>query len=137
MGTPIDTMLLNRDVFTENSTTSNVWIDCEWMCYALEPTCRKGAPGIHAIPQGKYELVMYESPHFKMRVPLLLKVPGHDYVEIHPGNCPKDTHDCILPGQGRAMDWISNSDKAFARLVAKIEEKLNAGKYYIGISGGA
>lgn len=156
MTTPLDTLLLSRTDFTDQSTIGDVWIDNTWVCYALEPTSRKSAPGIHSIPQGKYELVMYESPRMKAkvtrlmvegkpihpiiraaRVPLLLKVPNHEFVEIHPGNSLKDTKDCILPGFGKDIDWVSNSEKAFIYIVEKVEEKLRAGKCYIGISGGA
>lgn len=145
MSTPPDTVILSRDVFTDKTTVSDLWIDSMWQCYALEPTCRT-QPGVKiAIPQGKYELVMFDSPHvtlnqaskyFGKKVPLLLKVPGHSFVEIHPGNCLADTHDCILPGSGRSVDWVSNSDVAWEKLVAKIEQKLTLGKFYIGITGG-
>lgn len=155
MTTPADTLMVVRSVFTARSTISDLWIDSQWQCYGLEPTCRKQAGVKLAIPQGKYELVMYESPRMLKkvakwkaegkvlhplveagRVPLLLKVPAHDFVEIHPGNKPEDTEDCLLPGQGIAADWVSNSTPAWIALVTKIEEKLKAGKYYLGITGG-
>lgn len=135
-GAPVDTLLLNRSIFTDKSTIGDMFIDGVWRCFSLEPTIRKQDGVKLAMPQGKYELVMYDSPHFKKRVPLLLKVPGHDSIEIHPGNCPADTHDCILPGLGKDVDWVSDSEKAWEALVARIEEKLKAGRYYIGVSGG-
>lgn len=137
MATPADTMVLNRSAYSDISTLGDIWIDSQWVCYTLEPTCRKMTSGPIAVPQGKYELVMYESPKNKMRVPLLLKVPGRDSIEIHIGNKPADTEGCILPGLGKSQDWVSDSGKAFRLLISIIETKLAQGPYFIGISGGA
>lgn len=136
MNTPMDCMILNRVDFTDKSTIGDIYIDSAWQCFAMEPTCRHIPGTILAMPIGKYEVVMYDSPHFKMRVPLLLAVPGHDHIEIHPGNCPSDTHDCILPGRGKDVDWVSDSRTAWTDLVGKIEAKLAQGRFYIGITGG-
>lgn len=148
-------MLLARSVFTDQSTQGDIWLDSLWQCYSLEPTTRKVPGAVVAMPQGKYEVVMYESPRMKAkvakwkaegktldpiieaaRVPLLLKVPEHDFIELHPGNGPNDTHDCILPGLGIAKDWVSDSVKAFCALVPKIEAKIAAGRFYIMVIGG-
>lgn len=136
MNTPSNEMVLNRIDFTDKSTCGELWVDGEFYCYTLEPTCRKKVGDVVAIPQGKYEVVMYDSPHFKKRVPLLLKVPGREYIEIHTGNNPDDTHGCMLVGMCKGIDSVMDSVKAFNGLISKIEEKLKAGKYYIGITGG-
>lgn len=135
MNTPLQEMILNRTDFTDKSTIGDLFFDGELYCYILERTCRK-TDTIVAIPQGKYEVVMYESPRLKMRVPLLLKVPGRDMIEIHAGNKPEDSIGCLLPGLSKSVDYVMDSRKALAGLIEKIEEKLKAGKFYIGITGG-
>ena len=146
METPTDSMILNRTDFTDSTTISDVYADGQWQCFVLEPTCRKQEGVKLAIPQGRYQLVMYDSPHFTLnraskyfgkKVPLLLGVPGHDYVEIHPGNCLKDTHDCLLPGQAKDVDLVAESEAAWEVICQLIEQKLKAGPFYIGITGGA
>lgn len=137
MNTPMDTMVLNRRIFTDRSTIGELFIDGEKECFILEPSCRSQGPGFPvAIPAGKYEIVLYASPRFKKRVPLLLKVPGREMIEIHSGNKPEDTHGCLLPGNGHSVDWVSNSGVALEVLIAKIEKKLETGPFYIGITGG-
>lgn len=156
MITPPDMMILNRNIFTNRSTIGDLYIDGAWVCYILEPTSRDQGPNvIAAIPTGRYEVVMYKSPRMKRkvlvwkeqgiklhplveaaRVPLYLKVPGHDFVEMHPGNSPEDTKDCHLPGKGCSVDWVSNSVEAWIDVVGKIERKLKAGPFFIGVTGG-
>jgi hypothetical protein len=155
METPINTMILNRTDFTDNSTIGDLYVDGNWVCFTLEPTCRKQEGKFLAMPQGKYEVVMYESAKLKAnvlvwlsrgeavspilkagRVPLLLNVPGHDFVEMHPGNSPSDTKMCILPGQAKDVDYVMESRAAFETVASLVEEKLKAGKFYIGITGG-
>lgn len=156
MNCPMDEMILNRTDFTDKSTIGDLYIDGQWECFILEPTCRKIAGTKLAIPQGKYEVIMYESPKLLAkvarlksqgkpispileagRVPLYLNIPGHSYVEMHPGNKPEDTEDCHLPGQAKDVDYVFESESAWELVVAKIEQKLKAGKFYIGITGGA
>lgn len=150
-----DTMILSRATFTAKTTLGDLWLDSIWQMYTLEPTCEKQPDVKLAIPMGRFEIVMYDSPRMlakvarwkaegqvlhpviaAARVPLLLKVPGHDFVEMHPGNSLADTHDCILPGFGKAVDYVSHSQDAFIHLVPLIEAKLKAGKFYLGIIGG-
>lgn len=52
------------------------------------------------IPPGRYRLSLYSSPRWARDVPLLEKVPGRTYIEIHPSNYairPSDGH-CLLEG---------------------------------------
>lgn len=155
MNCPVDEMILFRTDFTNKSTIGDLYIDGQWICFILEPTCRKQNGVKLAIPQGKYEVIMYESPKLKAkvelwksqgktvspllaaaRVPLYLNIPGHSYVEMHPGNAPEDTEDCHLPGQSKDVDYVLNSRSAFEVVVGIIENKLKSGPFYIGITGG-
>ena len=99
-----------RKVYTNNSTTSNLFIDANTVqeCFILEPACR--APGVKvpnrtAIPSGTYNITMQMSARFGFLTPHLSNQPDNvtiivtqtdasgqpvtltwQYVEIHPGN---------------------------------------------------
>lgn len=126
-----------RKWYTNRTTISEAFIDGSptSICYFLEPTCRAGADprGIVAIPEGRYEITLYDSPRFKMKVPLLGNVPGHSYVEIHPGNFEIDTHDCLLPGITYGLDYVGASRDAFDKLFPLIDAELNTKQVWITI----
>jgi hypothetical protein len=57
-------------------------------------------PQIPIIPAGKtYKCATYKGDSRDYVVYQILNVPGHTYVEIHPGNWAKDTKGCILLGE--------------------------------------
>ena len=137
-----------RQDFTDNSTIGEVLVDGNHQCFYLEPTCRDIPGKIKAIPAGTYEVVMYNSPRFSAmtppptwfswfdkQVPLLLKVPGHDGVLIHPGNTPFDTLDCLLPGYTKAVDFVGESDAAWKDLVTIIVARLALGQLFVEMIG--
>jgi len=68
-----------------------------------------------------------------MKVPLLGNVPGHAYVEIHPGNFEIDTHDCLLPGLTFGLDAVYNSRDAFELLFPLIDKELNTKQVFLNI----
>lgn len=144
--TPHAALMLMRQVFTDKSTTGALSLDGQFQCYILEPTCRQ-QPGVKlAIPTGIFEVTLYKSPRFGMEVPLLNGIPGHTYVEMHPGNFEGaenglgveefDSKDCLLPGQTCAENYVGESRVAFNALMPKIREKLAQGKLYISVTGG-
>jgi hypothetical protein len=102
---------LIRKKRTPQSTIGDVFIEGIHECFTLEPP--------NPIPVGTYLMGFYMSPKHDYLVPLLTAVPGHTYVEIHVGNFPKDTQDCILVGQNRSPDEIGNSNQAFIHLMLK------------------
>jgi hypothetical protein len=104
-------LALLRDTFTSKSTTGLLSIDQVFFCYTLELPVKDGLPG-SAIPQGRYQVTTYPSPHFGRLMPLIL-VPGRSEIEIHFGNYPSDTRGCILLGYTRAPDFIGKSREAF------------------------
>jgi hypothetical protein len=93
-----------------------LFIDGHRECYTLEPS--------KSIPEGTYTITLYASPRFKMLLPLLIRVPGYDCIEIHPGNFPKDTNGCILVGLTKAVDYVGQSRIAFNRLMDKIKKTI-------------
>ena len=52
-----------------------------------------------AIPTGKYDVILTFSPRFKRVLPLLLNVPGYQYIRVHNGNRPDSTEGCLLVGE--------------------------------------
>ena len=63
------------------------------LCDLLEP--------LVPFPAGEYNAEPYLSPDHGYVVPRYLDIPGHTFIEIHPGNVPPDTKDCQLPGTSR------------------------------------
>jgi hypothetical protein len=130
-------LLSFRKWYTDKTTISELFIDptTQSLCYLLEPTVRVGADprGIVAIPEGRYEITLYNSPKFGRVVPILQNVPGHNYIEIHPGNFQMDTRDCLLPGLIYGLDYVGQSDLAFDKIFPLINEELNTRQVFITI----
>ena len=86
------------------------------------------------MPAGRRADVLRFSPTHGYAVPGFLNVPGHDNIEMHPGNWPRDTKDCVLPGalrgyavdsvenggDGQPHDMVTDSRATFAAFMAKI-----------------
>jgi hypothetical protein len=117
-------LFLTRKTLTEKSSIGELICEGEHVCWTLEDRMRPdGAPKIFgetAIPLGRYEIVITNSPRFSqlagvpVDLPLLLHVPYYDGVRIHPGNKPKDTDGCILVGRHLGgVDEILDSRVAF------------------------
>ena len=113
------------------STLSEVYVDGELVCFALEDPVREkpGVPveewkvkGETAIPAGRYLVKIQWSPRFTRMLPRLQEVPGFQGVLIHPGNYPRDTEGCILPGTQIAGDAVVESRVAFLELFQRIKD---------------
>lgn len=128
-------ILVQRDIFTDKSTTSKVYVDDKFFCYGLEDVDRKlecnpecKVYGETAIPRGEYKVIIDFSQRFQKLMPRVLDVPGFTGVRIHPGNTQADTHGCLLVGTGRGADVVTNSRAAYGKLLDLIEEALDRGK---------
>ena len=121
---------LKRDVYTNESTIGELWVDGEFSCYTLEDVVRPGEKvyGKTAIPAGTYSVTMTYSPKFGKPMPLVNGVPNFEGVRIHPGNTDEDTEGCILVGCTKSADFIGESRKAFAELLPQIEQACAAGE---------
>lgn len=135
-------MFLRRKIESSLSTIGELWLGGLKLCDTLEPPMKPctvvndPTVPIICIPAGRYQVTLYQSPHFRRMVPLLHNVPGHSFIEIHVGNYPKDTHDCILVGEylPNSPDMIVNSDSAFEQVVyPKIYEILGVGDLFINV----
>ena len=98
---------VKRMKFYKEGTIGQMYLDGEFFCFTLEDVVREvpgepvekwKVPGETAIPTGKYQVVLQNSPHFGHDTPTLLKVPGFDYIRIHSGNTDKDTEGCLILG---------------------------------------
>lgn len=95
------------------STEGALDIDGLFCVYTLENTQ-------FLIPEGEYDLVWYDSPRWKQKVPLV-DVPGRTFIELHPANWPRQLDGCTAVGERRLTDMIEQSDLAFNELKAKLD----------------
>ena len=126
---------IERQVFDDQSTIGELFVDGAFECYVLEDKVRENGspvaawkvPRETAIPYGLYDVEITPSKRFGRDMPLLLNVPGFDGVRIHPGNTDADTEGCLLVGRVQGKDCIGESKAAFAALYPKIEAAIDAG----------
>ena len=90
----------------------------QYVCDLLEPSAPFApALGLHAGP--------YLSPKHGYVVPCYRDIPGHSFIEQHPGNDEFDTEDCQLPGTdrghlvvgGQSLDAVLHSRQTFVTLM--------------------
>jgi Family of unknown function (DUF5675) len=123
-----------RQIFTQNSTIGQLYVDGQFECYTLEDVVRpEKVYGETAIPAGLYAVTINVSARFGTRLPLLQNVPEYTGVRIHPGNTKADTLGCILVGQTKSTDSIGASRAAFAALMPKLEAAARRGAIEIEI----
>ena len=75
-----------------------------------------------AIPEGRYAVVITQSPKFKEWLPLLLNVPLFEGIRIHAGNTVADTAGCILVGRNREVGQVLDSRAWTRRIVNMLTE---------------
>jgi len=124
-------MVLERRFLGSKSTIGKLFLDGIYICNTLEDTIRETKIyGKTAIPYGTYEVVITYSPKYKRQLPRLQNVPGYTGILIHPGNSPKDTHGCILPGTYKEsrLNWVGGSRKAFNKVFKKLKLVKKQGK---------
>lgn len=91
-------------------------------CVSLELPWRNNETDRSCIPAGAYRCEPHYSASLKMRVYLLLNVPGRENVYVHPGNILPHTKGCILTGEAfepvMGQDGVVYSKDAFGELTA-------------------
>ncbi|WP_428055424.1 DUF5675 family protein [Candidatus Avelusimicrobium alvi] len=112
-------------------TVGRLSIDGKYFCDTLEDAVR--APGVKvrgktAVPEGRYRVVLTESPRFKRILPLLVDVPNFEGVRIHPGNTAKDTEGCLLVGFNQVKGKVVSSRATFQKLFEKLWAADQAGE---------
>jgi hypothetical protein len=80
-----------------------------------------------AIPAGRYQVTLWNSPHLGRVVPLLNNVPGRSMIEMHWGSFPSNSDGCILVGETQDLkdDEIFGTQDEFARIFPLIEAAVN------------
>lgn len=129
-------LVLKRNIFTDDSTIGELFIDGRLECFILEDTDRHLTSdmsldeikatkvfGNTCIPYGEYRIHNTFSNRFQKILPLLEGVKGFEGIRIHPGNTKEDTNGCLLPGTAKANNLVLHSRNAFANLWNKIEDK--------------
>lgn len=81
-----------------------------------------------AIPTGRYEIILANSPKFGKDTPLLLNVPGFSGILIHAGNTIADTSGCLLVGENKAIGKVLNSKATLAIVLNLIRSSFKSGK---------
>ena len=116
-------LLLIRDTFTKESTIGKLFINGESFCDTLENPYINNERNISCIPEGQYKV--------RLRLPresatrdylhlLVQDVPNRKWILVHIGNYPSQTQGCILVGNGRKQDTVSNSVLAMDLLIKEI-----------------
>lgn len=125
-------LVVERDTFTSYSTEGILYRDGVFEAYTLELPFTDGKPG-SAIPLGTYSVATYPSPHFGRLMPILQGVPGRSDIEIHWGNYPDNTRGCILLGDERGLNLLSDSRKTFDNFWAKSQDAMETGNCTIQV----
>ena len=124
-------IVLTRRPSADGWTQGQLSCDGVHSCYTCEDVIRPGGEkvlGQTAIPAGKYQVIITDSPRFARRLPILLAVPDFSGIRIHPGNSARDTKGCILPGRGITPAGVTHSVLAFDVLFARIDSALIVGE---------
>lgn len=123
----------------------HLYVDGEYLCDTIEDLdrgldqswslwqiTRKKVSTTTAIPTGRYRLTIDQvSPKFGKRkyykdycggkLPRLQDVKGFSGVLIHRGNSDKDSAGCLIVGYNTIVGMVTNSQKAFESLYAKLK----------------
>lgn len=115
---------IRRKWETSRSICGEMWIDGQFQCVTLEPArltpVHAGHPSIAA--GGPFKVVLTLSPHLLYVTPEVLNVPGRSAIRWHVGNRPEDVLGCAAVGETHQTDFVVNSRKAFAALMAVLKE---------------
>lgn len=124
-------LVLQRSTETPLSTIGDLSIDGVHQVFTLERAGEQFPSDYHRIPAGPYEIVLYDSPHFGRKMPMLKGLEGP--IEIHWGNVPGASHGCILVGIEKGEDAVYHSRDAFDFLFPQIFRAVNAEGCFIVI----
>ena len=116
-------LVLIRDTFTKESIIGKLYLNDEMFCDTLELPYKDNKRRISSIPIGEYKLRLRYPRESASRdyLHLLVKdVKDRSYILFHIGNSAKDSRGCILVGQKRQQDFVSNSIIAMSLLMKEI-----------------
>ena len=116
-------LLLIRDMFTDESTIGELFINGERFCDTLELPYLNNQRSISCIPEGQYKVRMrlpIESATRDYLHLLVQDVKDRSYILFHIGNTAKDTRGCILVGMTSKQNFVGNSTLAMDLLMKEI-----------------
>ena len=116
-------LLIIRDMFTEESTIGELFLNGERMCDTLELPYKDNQRNISCIPAGEYKVRLRLPRESATRdyIHLLIQdVSDRDYILFHRGNSAKDTRGCVLVGIGSEQDVVHNSTLAMDLLIKEV-----------------
>ena len=92
-------ILVARNRFKPTRTVGQLYIDGTFFCFTLEDAVREEKiQDETAIPEGRFQLVLRDSPKFGVDCPTLLRVPNYTNIRIHSGNTEEHTEGCLILG---------------------------------------
>jgi hypothetical protein len=116
-------LLLIRDMFTDESTIGELFINGERFCDTLELPYLDNQRSISCIPAGQYKVRLRTARESATRdyLHLLVQdVKDRSYILVHIGNTAKDTRGCILVGMTSKQNFVGNSTLAMDLLMKEI-----------------
>ena len=129
---------LIREHFNERETIGKLYVNDVLFSYTLEPTFRglnsdmsedeirrQKIYGVTAIPEGGYHVILTYSKRFQKILPELLHVKGFTGVRIHAGNYAKNTQGCILLGNYKGGNYVTESQQYIEKLVKMRQGSIN------------
>jgi len=116
-------LVLEREIFTDNSIIGRLYLNEEYVCDTLENPYINNERNISCIPKGKYNVRLRTPRESATRDYLHLlvqEVPDRSYILFHKGNRPEHTQGCILVGMNNEQDYVSKSGYAMDFLMRRI-----------------
>jgi hypothetical protein len=106
--------ITRRTTVVGESQVGDMTYNGGFICYTLEHESVK-------IPAGTYKGELRWSERFQEYVPYI-QVPSRSGIEIHVGNCPRDSGGCILVGEAIDGACLDNSRMAFERMMEELPQ---------------
>ena len=108
-------LTIRRALSDEQGTLGVVFLQDDFLCYALELPWRFNAREISCIPAGEYQMVYSMSPRLRIRTYEVIDVPNRAGIRIHSGNWAGDkirgwdSHSLGCPLFGDRVGTMKNS----------------------------
>lgn len=105
---------LTRNPFRADGITGTLYDE---KAHRITDTLEHAFDGKPKLPAGVYTCRRRLSPHFGFELFVIEGVPGHDFMEIHPGNKQNDSNGCVLVGTASGGPLLYRSREAFDYLM--------------------
>lgn len=123
-------LTLQRRPQQPHSTPGTLAVNGVFECFTLEPL-PSGIPfpriaacrcAVTLRPSPKFQQLARDDSWWKLYCDAMphIEYKTDSVTMIHPGNQPDQTHDCVLIGKDRGVDYVGNSRSAFTALYEEI-----------------